>query len=114
VGETSSTLYLAPSVVSLAEARPATLTFPPHLTRMLPQYVAGDRAVNLVFLAEGLKPKETGKGTSAAEMSTTGVWSERDPRDATAEQGRQSTEAFVEAAVAFIERWKELRPIMRP
>jgi hypothetical protein len=26
---------------------------------------------------------------SRVEMSTTGVWSERDPREATAEQGRQ-------------------------
>ena len=42
-------------------------------------------------------------------MSATGVWSERDPREATAEQGRRSTEAFVDAAVRFIERWKSLR-----
>lgn len=114
VGETSATLYLAPSLVALDRARPATLTFPAHLARMLPQYVAGDRVTNLVFLAEGLKPRETGKGTSAREMSNTGAWSERDPRDATAEQGRQTTDAFVEAAVRFIERWKELRPMRTP
>ena len=82
----------------------------PTLSPMLPQVKSGDAAASLVFLAEGLKPKDTGKGTSAAEMSTTGVWSERDPRDATAEQGRRSTEAFVDAAVRFIERWKQLRP----
>lgn len=110
VAETSRALYLFPSLVALAKAEKATLTLTPPLDQMLPQVKAGDATASLVFLAEGLKPKETGKGTSAAEMSTTGVWSERDPREATAEQGRRSTEAFVDAAVRFIERWKQLRP----
>ena len=76
----------------------------------MPQVKNGDAAASLVFLAEGLKPRETGKGSSAAEMSTTGVWSERDPREATVEQGRRSTEAFVDSTVRFIERWKQRRP----
>ena len=63
-----------------------------------------------VFLAEGLKDESTGKGTSSAEMSSTGVWGTRDPREATIERGRIATEVFVDAAVAFIERWNELRP----
>jgi creatinine amidohydrolase len=110
VNETSGGLYLFPSLMALERAERATLTLPPDLNQMLPQVRSGDAAASLVFLAEGLKPKETGKRTSAAEMSTTGVWSERDPRDATAEQGRRSTDAFVDAAVRFIERWKLLRP----
>jgi creatinine amidohydrolase len=65
----------------------------------------------MMFLAEALKPRETGKNTSTAEMSSSGVWSERNPREATAEQGRRDTEAFVDAAVRFIDRWKELRPL---
>jgi creatinine amidohydrolase len=110
VGETSAGLYLFPSLVQLEKAERATLTHPPHLARILPDVVGGDRTASLVFLAEGLKPKETGKTTSAAEMSTTGVWSARDPKEATADQGRRSTEAFVDAAVQFIERWKQIRP----
>jgi len=47
-------------------------------------------------------------------MSTTGVWSERDPREATAEQGKRASDAFVDAAVRFIERWKQLRPLQKP
>jgi creatinine amidohydrolase len=109
VSETSGALYLFPTLVALDQAAPATLTMPSHLSRMAPQVAAGDPAASLIFFAEGLKPKETGKQTSAAEMSTTGAWSERDPRDATAEQGRRATERFVDAAVRFIERWKELR-----
>jgi creatinine amidohydrolase len=114
VNETARALYLFPSLVQLDKAQKATLTLPPDLGRMLPDVARGDRAATLIFLAEGLKPKDTGKHTSASEMSTTGVWSERNPREATAEQGRRSTDAFVDAAVRFIERWKTLRPLARP
>jgi creatinine amidohydrolase len=110
VNETSRGMYLFPSLMSMDKAQTPALTFTPPLAAMLPLVKSGDRAATLVFLAEGLKPKTTGKGTSAAEMSSTGSWSERDPREATAEEGRRSIEGFVNAAVAFIDRWKELRP----
>jgi creatinine amidohydrolase len=111
VGEPSGALYLFPTLVQMDKAERATLTVPPALSSLPPLVATGDRTATLVFLAEALKPKATGKGTSTAEMSTTGVWSERDPREATAEQGRKATEAFVDAAVRFIERWKQLRPL---
>ncbi len=78
---------------------------------MIPDVVNGDPTVLRVFLAEGLKAEETGKGTSARDISTTGVWGVRDPREATAEQGQVETTRYVDAAVEFIERWKELRPM---
>jgi creatinine amidohydrolase len=110
VSETSRLMYLAPDLVDLAAAQTATLTMPVHLERMVPDLLAGDPTVSRVFLAEGLKAKETGKGTSAREMTSTGAWSERDPQDASIEQGRAETMNFVDAAVRFIERWKALRP----
>ena len=109
-GETSSSLYLTPTLVDLDAAVPATVTMPAHLEAMLPEVLAGDPTALRVFLAEGLKAEETGKGTSSAEMSSTGGWGVRDPADGTVERGRLSTEVFVDAAVAFIERWNELRP----
>jgi len=109
-GETSSSLYLMPSLVELDQAVPATVTMPAHLEAMLPEVLAGDPTALAVFLAEGLKAESTGKGTSAAEMSSTGVWGVRDPKEATVERGRIATEVFVDAAVAFIARWNELRP----
>jgi creatinine amidohydrolase len=114
VAETSGALYLFPSLVDLDKAIQPQLTLPPHLAQVLPQVAARDRAVSLMFLAEALKARDTGKKTSTAEMSQTGVWSERNPREATAEQGRRATEAFVDAAARFIDRWKELRPLQRP
>jgi creatinine amidohydrolase len=113
VGETSGGLFLFPTLMQMEKAERATLTVPSALASLPPQVARGDRAATLVFLAEALKPKATGKGTSTAEMSTTGVWSERDPREATAEQGKRSTDAFVDLAVRFIDRWKELRPMQR-
>jgi creatinine amidohydrolase len=114
VGETSRAMYLFPSLVQIDKSERAALRLPPDLLKMLPEVNRGDRAAALIFLAEGLKPKETGKQTSTAEMTATGVWSERDPREATAEQGRRATEAFVDGAVRFIERWKALRSSSRP
>lgn len=113
VGETSASLYMTPNLVNLEAARRATLTMPAHLQNMLPEVVAGDPTATLVFLAEGLKSTATGKGTSTREMSDTGTWGMRDPREATAEAGRREAENFVQAAVKFIERWKQLRPMNR-
>jgi creatinine amidohydrolase len=110
VGETSNAMYLTPNLVNLNAAKAATLTMPEHLTKMLPQVVAGDPTATLVFLAEGLKAKSTGKGTSTREMSDTGTWGVRDPKEATAERGQADTESFVSAAVQFIARWRQLRP----
>lgn len=109
-GETSSSMYLTPELVDLDAAVPATLTLPPHLEAMLPDVVAGDPTTLAVFLAEGLKDEATGKGTSAAEMSTTGVWGVRDPAEATFARGQADTQSLVTAAVAFVRRWNELRP----
>jgi creatinine amidohydrolase len=113
VGETSTSLYMTPNLVDLNAARRAKLTMPPHLTKMLPEVNAGDPTATLVFLAEALKAKSTGKGTSTREMTDTGTWGERDPKEASAEQGRRETENFVQAAVRFIERWRQLRPLAR-
>jgi creatinine amidohydrolase len=114
VKETSWALYLFPSLVDLDKATQPQLSLPPHLARMLPLVAAGYRAATMAFLAEALKPKETGNNTPSAEMSPTGVWSERNPRSATAEQGRRDTELFVDATLRLIVRWKEPRPLQRP
>ena len=108
--ETSASLYLIPSLVQLDKAVPATLTLPPHMEKMLPQVIAEDPTAKLVFLAEGLKTEETGKKTSSAEMSSTGVWGTRDPKESTVERGASGTKRSTDAAVKFIDKWNELRP----
>ncbi len=111
VTETSASLYLTPNLVDMSVARTAPLTLLPHLDKMLPEVIAGDPTATRVFLAEALKAADTGKGTSTRDMTETGVWSARDVNDASAARGRDDTEVFVNAAVAFINRWKQLRPL---
>jgi creatinine amidohydrolase len=111
VNETSASLYLTPGLVNMRDARTAPLTLLPHLQKMLPEVVAGDPTATRVFLAESLKAQSTGKGTSTKDMTATGVWSARDLQAASAERGRADVEARVAAATAFIERWKQLRPL---
>jgi creatinine amidohydrolase len=111
VSETSRSLYLTPTLVNLSVGRTAPLTLPPHLAKLLPEVAAGDATATRVFLAEALKAEETGKGTTAKDMTETGVWSTLDVKTATAERGRDETDASVNAAVAFIDRWKQLRPL---
>ena len=101
-------LYLMPDLVQLDQAVVAELTLPEHLRDMLPDVVAGDPTALRLFLAEGLKAEETGKQTSSAEMSTTGVWGERDPKEADAMRGADETRRMIAAAVNFIDRWNEL------
>ena len=110
VGETSNTLYLNEGLVSLEDAVTADLTMPEHLDAMVPDVLAGDATARLVFLAEALKAEETGKGTTTKDMTNTGVWSVRDPKEATKERGQATADRLVDAAVKFIERWNELRP----
>jgi hypothetical protein len=44
-------------------------------------------------------------------MTKTGVWSERDTHEASAENGGEDSEAFVAASIQFIERWRTLKPL---
>ncbi len=111
VDETSIGLYLFPDLVDMSKAGKNEVTLPNHLQKALPQVIAGDDTATTIFLAEALKPKDTGKHTSTREMTRTGVWSERNTREASAEIGREDSEAFVAASVQFIERWRVLKPL---
>jgi creatinine amidohydrolase len=112
VGETSSSLYLIPSLVDMSVAPPpAPLTLPPDLKAMLPRVDTADRTTSLLFLSQALKAKSTGKHTSTREMTATGVWSEADPRQASAARGKAYTDSFVEASVQFIDTWKRMQPL---
>jgi creatinine amidohydrolase/Fe(II)-dependent formamide hydrolase-like protein len=113
VAETSGGMYLFPNLMQIDKAGKNDVTLPDHLARMLPQVAAGDPTVTQIFLAEALKPKDTGKHTSTREMTATGVWSERDTRESSEQRGRDETESFVNAAAQFIDRWKTLEPIRR-
>ena len=109
-GETSMSMYLTPALVDLEAAEQPDVFLLPHMEAMLPEVLGGDPTALTPFLAEGLKDEATGKGTSAIEMTSDGVWGVRHPREATAQRGRIEATSMVAAAFGFIGRWNELRP----
>jgi len=112
--ETSMSLYLMPDLVQMDKAVAAELTLPPHLDAMLPEVIAKNPTALLLFLAEGLKAEETGKKTSSAEMSSTGVWGSRHPAEASAARGEAEMRRHIDAAVSFIDRWNAFAQAERP
>jgi len=110
IGETNASLYYTPTLVDMSKAKVANLTMPKHLQDMLPAVNSGDQTALRVLLAEGLKAKETGKGTSTREMSDTGTWGVGDLSLASADNGRAEAENFIQASVRFINHWNTLRP----
>ena len=107
-GETSDSLFLMPSLVQQEKATATKLTLPIHLAKMLSDVIKEEPTAKLLFLSEGLKGVETGKKTSTKEMTSTGVWGELDPKDASLERGTKNIERQITASVKFIDRWNEL------
>jgi creatinine amidohydrolase/Fe(II)-dependent formamide hydrolase-like protein len=54
-------------------------------------------------------PVETGKGGASHELSSNGVWTMGDPRDATRELGEKKIRIMVKNAVDFIQAWKKVK-----
>lgn len=106
--ETSNSLYLMPDLVQKELGKQANLNLPVHLRNMLPSMLDGDPTATMLFIAEGLKSKETGKKTSSLEMTPTGVWGEVDPKEATLQRGRENTLNLVNASIQFIDKWNDL------
>lgn len=106
--ETSNAMYLMPNLVQLEKATATKLTLPKHLEKMVPGVIKNDPTEKMLFLAEGLKAKETGKKTSTQEMTKTGVWGELDPKESKTERGAENINNQIEACWIFIDKWNEL------
>jgi creatinine amidohydrolase/Fe(II)-dependent formamide hydrolase-like protein len=109
IGETSSMLYLTPSLVQMSKAEQPTLTTSPTIEK-LQQGAEAEPNLNLVISAMSGRPKSTGKKTSTQDTTSNGVTTSGDLKSASAEAGRQQAEKFIEAAVEFIEAWKKASP----
>jgi creatinine amidohydrolase len=87
------------------------VTLPDHLEKALPQVNVGDETATTVFLAETLKPKDTGKHTSTREMTRTGVWSDGIPAKLQQIVAAKRAKHTFDASVQFIKRWRALKPL---
>ena len=107
-GETSKSLYLIPNLVSVRKVEPTVRTLPKHLENMAPT-ISSDPTARTIFLAETLKDESTGKKTSAAEMSSTGIIGPPlDPEKTNIKFGESIVLPQIEAMTQFIDKWNNL------
>ena len=105
VEESSLMLYLTPTLVDMSRAVKPTLTLP-GIAQKVEVGLKAEPNLALIVEPNLFRPIETGKKASSREMSATGIFTSGDPRAATAEQGRDEVEAFLQTAVKFIEAWR--------
>jgi creatinine amidohydrolase len=107
IGETSSMLYLTPSLVEMSKAEKPMLTYSPIMEK-LRENMDAEPNLRMVAAALSARPKATGKKTSMREVSSNGVTTTGDLETASADAGRRQAQRFIESAVRFIEAWKNV------
>lgn len=105
VSETSLMLHLRPDLVDLEKAEKPVMNFTPE---MIALKQAAEKNPELIPVWNSLfgVPIYTKKGGTSHELTSNGVWSDQDPKNATAELGKQKTDQMVEKAVNLIKAWK--------
>ncbi len=105
--ETSNMLYIRPDLVRMDRAEKPTITFTPkmqQLRELYTQYPALKNVWNSLFGT----PVQAQKGGASHQISSNGVWSFADPKDATRELGQKTCNHMVNLAVNFINAWKKV------
>jgi len=105
--ETSNMLYIRPDLVRMDRAEKPVITFTPEmeqLRQLYEKYPALKNVWNSLFGT----PVEAKKGGASHQISSNGVWSFTDPKDATRELGQKTCDHMVNLAVNFINAWKKV------
>ena len=105
--ETSNMLYIKPELVRMDRAEKPVITFTPEmeqLRQLSETYPDLKNVWNSLFGT----PVEAGKGGASHQISSNGVWSFADPKDATKELGQKTCDHMVDLAVNFINAWKKV------
>lgn len=109
VQETSIMLYLEPELVRMDRAEKPKIRFSPQAQKYLLLGRNNPELMGLFWSLLGI-PEETGKGGASHQISSNGVWSFSDPKEAKREIGERFVTQRVESAVKFIESWKQVPP----
>jgi len=104
--ETSLDLCLFPDLVQLDKAEKPIIHFSEETERM--KLLAEDYPeLNRIWEETKLfLPEENGKGAAVHEISSNGVISYNDPKDASTEYGMPYVDSIVNSAAALIKAWK--------
>jgi len=104
--ETSIMLHLKPELVRMERAQKPAMQFSPQMQTL---WHLAQKDPELLAVANTLLgvPEETKKGGASHELSSNGIWSFTDPKEATEEIGRDTVSKMVDGAVRFIGAWKK-------
>jgi creatinine amidohydrolase len=105
--ETSLDLCLFPELVQLDKAEKPVIHFSEELNELKllsEEYPELDR----IWDGSMFLPVESGKGTAVHEVSSNGVISFSDPKDAATEYGQPYVDSIVNNAASLIQAWKML------
>lgn len=108
VDETSIMLYLKPELVRMERAEKPKVRFTPQMQKYLLRARKNPELMG-IFWNLLATPEGTNKGGASHQISSNGVWSFSDPKDATEELGERTVTKVVENAVKFIEAWKQVK-----
>jgi len=107
VRETSAMLFLRPDLVRKERIEKPVMHFTPLMEELMKQseeYPKLSTTWNNLLGA----PVETGKGGASHELTNNGIWTLRDPKTATADEGKIMIQRLVERAVTFIKAWENV------
>jgi creatinine amidohydrolase len=107
VQETSVMLFIEPELVRMDRAEKPDVHLSPTAEKYL---LLARKHPELMGIFWGLlgTPEETGKGGASHQISSNGVWSFSDPKDAKREIGERFIARRVESAVKLIQSWKQV------
>jgi creatinine amidohydrolase len=109
IQETSIMLYIEPDLVRLDRAEKPKIHLSPQAQKYLLRGRENPELMGIFWSMLGT-PEETGKGGASHQISSNGVWSFSDPKEAKKEIGERFITQRVESAVNFIESWKQVPP----
>lgn len=107
VEETSVMLYLEPGLVHMERAEKPEIHLSPQMQKYLLQGRQHPELMG-IFWSLLATPEETGKGGASHQISSNGIWSFSDPKEATKEAGEKTVAGIVESASKFILTWKQV------
>lgn len=104
-GETSIMLYLRPDLVRMDRAEKPDIRFTKQMKKIQKEARKNPELWHVWNQLFGV-PVEGKKGGASHELSSNGIWSFNDPKEATRKIGEQTVNRMVTKAVKFIEAWK--------
>jgi creatinine amidohydrolase len=109
LNETSIMLYLRPDLVRKERIEKPVITFTEKQQELINMASNNPDLPDIAGLYLGV-PEETGKEGASHELSSNGIWSLSDVKNANRELGKNTVETMVDNAVRFIEAWKQAHP----